>query len=186
MSRPISLFFSWGDICPLRCCCVWLISLVLDRLCSFSSWGINIFPSIRETDKSHQFYSSGVKAVGMMHQLPPWSLGLSPLPQVAGPQLGGGGEEVCFCLLSANSSSTFMPLNNSRCSTIRCIHFELKKKKKRPALGLNKHVFIQGLKHFFYGSPAVPLIIFLSLECEWLFIRHNNNNKVEVGSLSWH
>lgn len=38
--------------------------------------------------------------------------------------------------------------------------------KKRPALGLNKHVFIQGLKHFFYGSPAGLLIVSLSSEHE--------------------
>lgn len=169
MSRPISLFFSWGDIYPLRCCCVWLISLVLDRLCSFSSWGINIFPSIRETDKSHQFYSSGVKAVGMMHQLPPWSLGLSSLPQVAGPQLGGGGEEVCFCLLSANSSSTFMPLNNSRCSMIRCIHFELKKKKKKTSSGFEQTCFYSRFKAFLLWLPCCASDYFPFLRA-WMIV----------------
>lgn len=71
--------------------------------------------------------------------------------------LGGGGEEVCLCLLSANSSSTSIPL--TPLGIWQFLHSFWITIIQKASSGLNKHVFIQALKHFFMAP----------LPCLWLF-----------------
>lgn len=126
-------FEVWAHVCLLQLRwhpffqVVLQISFVLSGLCSFSSWGIRVFQSTWKTRKSYQFNWSSGDSVGPMLQLPPWS----PNVLLSGARtLQGGREEWA----PASSLQTLAPCSCFsvllKCSTVRCIHFELKKKKK--------------------------------------------------------